>query len=642
MKTDRAAKLRGVLEASQDWCTTATLAQAVGVSERTVRNYVAKLADEGVEVESSRAGYRIKREAVPKAQQAAPLLTVPGPVVEIDQTRAETVVVRLLDATGPVSLYDIADELGLSESTVSNTVLPRVRAVLAAFEMRLESHDFALSIDGSEQDKRRLMGSLASRSDGMFFTSGPALALMFPGVDVAELRGELTDVCAQEGLAANDYAINNLLVHLLVIMERLASGHRLDNVEDPVDAGALLTTMHRREDVLRGADAIVRLLQNRFGVEVPERDFRQVTLLLALSIDAGDSEQDLAGLMDPSFREAVKGVLDVTAERFGLEPFDDDFTLRITLHMFNAYQRAVLKISCPNPIAGNLKRDHMPVYDMAVFFAHRFSQLFHIRFSEDELGFIAFHIGAYLEQSKAEHPPATCVVVTEQYHDFSDALLAGLESNFHNRVVVTGVVSRGEWELKRPVADLVVDTSGMLPPGAGHVPASPILTRHDVHRIRRELDAIEERREAARARDFLRHMLSPNLYVRKSPATSEACIRRLVELAQGIGLVDEGFLDDVMLRERLSSTAFTEQLAIPHTLDHFAKRSFVAVMHAERPIPWGRHEVSFVLLVGLAAEERGNFSDAMEVLVDAFSDMDTTLALLKTRTFDEFAATLCG
>lgn len=302
----------------------------------------------------------------------------------------------------------------------------------------------------------------------------------------------------------------------------------------------------------------------------------------------------------------------------------------------------MLKISCPNPIAGNLKRDHMPVYDMAVFFCHRFSQLFHVQFSEDELGFIAFHIGAYLEQSKAEHPPASCVVVTERYHDFSDTLLAGIESNFHNRVMVKQVLSRAEWELEQPEAELVVDTSASLPPAPGRVAVSPILTRHDVHRIRRELDAIEERREGEKARAFLRHMLSPNLYLRESPGSPEECIRRLVELAQGIGVVDEGFLEDVLLRERLSSTAFTDQLAPPHTLDHFAKRSFVAVLHAQKPVPWGRHEVSFVLLVGLAREERGNFSDAMEVLVDAFSDMDTTLALLRTRDFDEFASTLCG
>lgn len=636
VKTDRAAKLRSVLEASQDWCSTATLAQAVGVSERTVRNYVARLMGEGVAIESSRAGYRIRREA------PAPLLAVPEPVIETDQTRAEAVLIRLLDSTESVSLYELSDSLALSESTVSNTVLPRWRAMLASFEMRLVSHDFTLAIEGTEQDKRRLMGSLASRSDGAFFTSEPAIALMFPGINVAELRAELARTCEKCGLAASDYAINNLLVHLLVIMERLASGHRLDDIEDPVNASALLASLHRREEVLRGAGAIVRLLQERFGVEVPERDFRQVTLLLALSIDPGGGEQDLAGLMDPSFREAVTQILGLTAERFGLEPFDDDFCLRITLHMFNAYQRAVPKISCPNPIAGNLKRDHMPVYDMAVFFCHRFSQLFHVQFSEDELGFIAFHIGAYLEQSKAEHPPASCVVVTERYHDFSDTLLAGIESNFHNRVMVKQVLSRAEWELEQPEAELVVDTSASLPPAPGRVAVSPILTRHDVHRIRRELDAIEERREGEKARAFLRHMLSPNLYLRESPGSPEECIRRLVELAQGIGVVDEGFLEDVLLRERLSSTAFTDQLAIPHTLDHFAKRSFVAVLHAQKPVPWGRHEVSFVLLVGLAREERGNFSDAMEVLVDAFSDMDTTLALLRTRDFDEFASTLCG
>ena len=34
---------------------------------------------------------------------------------------------------------------------------------------------------------------------------------------------------------------------------------------------------------------------------------------------------------------------------------------------------------------------------MAVFFAHRFANIYHVDLNEDEIAFIAFHIGAYLE-----------------------------------------------------------------------------------------------------------------------------------------------------------------------------------------------------------------------------------------------------
>ena len=57
---------------------------------------------------------------------------------------------------------------------------------------------------------------------------------------------------------------------------------------------------------------------------------------------------------------------------------------------------------------------------------------------------------------------------------------------------------------------------------------------------------------------------------------------------------------DVHLREQVSSTAFTDCVAIPHSIDTYAARSFIAVLHNDVAIPWGRHNVNFVLLIGIA------------------------------------------
>ena len=59
MKEDRRKRLVSVLESADSWVSATVLAKMLGVSERTIRNYVSELSDEQGII-SSKLGYRIK------------------------------------------------------------------------------------------------------------------------------------------------------------------------------------------------------------------------------------------------------------------------------------------------------------------------------------------------------------------------------------------------------------------------------------------------------------------------------------------------------------------------------------------------------------------------------------------------------
>ena len=65
------------------------------------------------------------------------------------------------------------------------------------------------------------------------------------------------------------------------------------------------------------------------------------------------------------------------------------------------------------------------------------------------------------------------------------------------------------------------------------------------------------------------------------------------------GYVKEAFIEDVILREGVSSTAFTDALAMPHAIRQYAERSFICVIHNSMPIHWGRKHVHFIFMVGI-------------------------------------------
>lgn len=58
-----------------------------------------------------------------------------------------------------------------------------------------------------------------------------------------------------------------------------------------------------------------------------------------------------------------------------------------------------------NPMTNKIKATYPLIYDIAVFIAQELNHDYNITLTEDEITFIAFHIGAYFEnnvQSKAK------------------------------------------------------------------------------------------------------------------------------------------------------------------------------------------------------------------------------------------------
>ena len=99
---------------------------------------------------------------------------------------------------------------------------------------------------------------------------------------------------------------------------------------------------------------------------------------------------------------------------------------------------------------------------------------------------------------------------------------------------------------------------------------------------------------------------------------------------------DEKFVQDVLQRESFSSTAFTDTLAVPHTITQYAKHSFMCVVHNDMPIQWKNKTVHFVLMIGISENDMKYFKPAFDLIVELFNSSSRTLELLKTNSFEEF------
>lgn len=620
------AELLQILQKSNDWIPSASLAKMIGVSERTIRNYINQWNQEGqANIESSKNGYKL-------------VTYEPGPFISNEQDLEERlyyILSKLLSAKEGISVFDLAEDLMISESTVLNNAIPKIKEMIVPFHLIIESHNYLLFLNGKEQDKRKMIGYLVTHSNYGYFTSHATLKKLFPSFDIQEVMHGLYDVCESSHLFINNFALNNLLVHILIILIRLESKETLNHTEETRDVDHLLSTFTQKEEILDLANQISFFFQTHFHAIIPEKDHHQIILLIILSVNHGFDS--LNNVIDTDFINTIRELVHHISLRYSIPEFDQEFISQFTLHMYHARERSQFQLSYPNPIASQIKKDYAPIYDMAVYFSHTFSNTYSITLNEDEIAFIAFHIGSYLENNQQYESISTCIIIVETYLNFSKKIVQQIEKSFQQEIMILSVMSLDQYVMASPSCDLLITTIDLPMQHPHMVAVNPILTKNNLNRIQQELDQLAEDHKIKKAQIFLKNLFHKKLYFRDIPLTTpEEYIQYMGEQCRKLQFVHSDFIKDVLLRETISSTAFTDHLALPHAISQYADHSFICVVHNDTPIQWTRNKVNFILMIGISEHEMKYFNEAFNLLIDLFLSSEKLMRLLRTTCFEEF------
>ncbi len=161
------------------WVTAASLSDHMGVSVRTVKNYISELNSTYASlIESSSSGYRIDTE------KAAKLLNDTSQhIPQTNKERSSYVAIRLLRSPETLSLYDLCDELYISMSTL-RTVMKRTRRMLEQYNLILSTSGDNVEIRGEERNRRRMLSSIIFDESQLSFFNMDALQDSFEEIDI--------------------------------------------------------------------------------------------------------------------------------------------------------------------------------------------------------------------------------------------------------------------------------------------------------------------------------------------------------------------------------------------------------------------------------------------------------------------------
>jgi lichenan operon transcriptional antiterminator len=127
-------------------------------------------------------------------------------------------------------------------------------------------------------------------------------------------------------------------------------------------------------------------------------------------------------------------------------------------------------------------------------------------------------------------------------------------------------------------------------------------------------------RRRAGIADELLEFFDARLFFTEPPGdTPESIIRGLGAALVEVGAADEAYIEGALERERMSSTAFTESLAVPHAMGLTAERTAIAIALCPTPIPWGDARVSVIAFIAFSAAGRAQFQPLFDRFVGVFA-----------------------
>ena len=630
MSRQRQDQLLTTLLRHDTWVTAASLADQVGVTPRSIRSYVAALnarvtgADA---VESGPAGYRAGASARDALRTRTGAESTP-------RHRLHAVVRMLLDDAGGIDVFQAADRLHVSEATLEAD-LTRVRGLLDGSGLSLERDREQVRLRGSEEARRRLISRLAhDESDAASFHPEVfRTALVGNAVDasaVGPFKSALVDELGALGYFVNELAISDVLLHIAIAADRVAAGHALAAEAEGV-----------RDEIPQVGRVLARLAEEHFGVPLGDGDSAHLaSLVLTRVVAPGDTAtRDVARSgVEPRVERAVREELQRAASEYQLDLVDDTFVLRLALHIQNLLRRAETQALSRNPLTRSLKSTYPMIFEVAVSIASGLHDRVGSPIHDDEIAYIAMHVGGRLERSRAAASILTATIVCPGYYELHELLRSSVDRSLGSSIEVTSVVTSVDPDWASFGTDLVLSTIEPGIAGERFVRIHPFFSDTDAERVQQAAARLRRARRLNRLREELSRYFDAEAFVHPLPDEGEEqIIRRLGDRLVLSGLIGEDYVSNTIVRERMSSTAFTDALAVPHALQMTATRTAIAIGVADGSVAWGDGRVQVVALAAFSESDRAAFQTVFEQLVEVFSERESVQRIVRRgTTFESF------
>lgn len=502
--TSRQQALLRFLAAMSGYVSVKDIANQFGYSQRTIRYDLDAvevwLRDQGGALDKRpNAGVRLEAGAALRRRLEDTLAVGELEKVFSPEERMEAIYYRLLLGEGPVKAEDLAEGLGVSTPTVMRDIREMGQWMedkqltvaskkgegyrLAGREQQLRSCLVQALAEGLGSRRALTRYSLTSRAVERLPRKGQSVAALaaryLSRVDMDALS-HLLDYAREtlyHTMPENDYI--RLLLYLAVLCRRAGAGAVIPPDDAPAGPG--------REGQLAA------LLTGRLGPRLQIKLGEGETANLARWLISCNVK--FPPRTDDKLAEQLSSIVDEMLEVLHSYPsydmpdfYRDKLKMNLLAHLRLTIKKYQLQIPSPNPLLVQMKVNYPEIFTVV----YRMADLFHRRtgipLDEDEIGFIAIHIAANVEECNRLRSKRALIVCNT-----GQGAARVLQSRIRNnipRLEIRGTLSALDAENMDALSDVdfVISTVALPQLEKPVFQVSPIISAAEIDRISRYLN----------------------------------------------------------------------------------------------------------------------------------------------------------
>lgn len=621
-----------ILMNQSEWITAKQLASLLHVSDRSVKNYVGEInyQEEGL-VEASKSGYRIQKERAKEilGRQAAAL-------PETSSDRVNYMLTELLTGDSAqeqgIDLYEISERIFVSYETLRKD-LAKLRKKVKEYGLFANVSNSQVRLEGKELNKRKLLSAILYDEFNQNIVSLSVVQKAFPDYNLEVLQNMILTECRKYHYYINDYAMLNLILDIAISMERIRK-----------DCTFRTHAAEYREFGEQEAElvhSIADQIESTFSVRIEGLELQELTSLVLSHLMRVDvhalNRENIGAFVPPKSLEIVNRVLEYLNENYYIDTTDEEFIVKFSIHINNLLMRLENGYTTKNPLTDHIKNTCPLIFECAVGVANCLNQMTGYRIDEDEIAYIAIHIGGNLENYEKQKDRLGCTLLFPQYYDMADVMVERINREFSDSLLILSVVTKpSELESIRQ-GDMIISTIELQNGKWNHVvTVNPFLRADDLDKIRKKIYGIQKEKKKKNLRETLMRMTSPEMFfINRIYHSQEQVLKAMISDMERQGYVGPSFMEEVKERENHSSTAFG-RLAVPHALELNALKTGIYIVNSEKPIEWGENLVNLILLFAINCEDRVLFHEVFDNLVVLLLENQNLDLVLKSRSYEEF------
>lgn len=496
---------------------------------------------------------------------------------EDQSSRISYIISRLLDSNDYLKSADLADEMYISRSQISNDI-KLAKNMLSSYHLTLISKPYyGIKIIGKENDIRNYIIQEKLKIKNLVCDEITHSFSSHEHID--DINNIVIKILNHLHYIISDIALQNLILHIVTAVNRIKSGHliHMDSLNiSPVYA-----------HVIEISKNILEKCADIYNFEFNDDEI----FFLALNL-YGKREFDKQEFITDEINNLVFLGLYKIKEIFGLD-FTSNLNLRISLglHILPLLTRINTNMQLRNIMTFNIKQKYTLAYDLASTFTNTIIPS-DKKILDDEIAYVALHFVNYIDENSPQKKKRMLIISSLRRSEtilLQNNILRNFPSIKEVKIISKNSLSTTNVNNYNVICttenDIFINNNKIQK-------ISYFLNDTDIKKIELLLDGFNG------PKDIL-DCFSEDLFYYGDAPSKNAVIKWLYEMAYKQGLADEKLYHSIMNHENVTSTYFGNYLAIPHPEIFLSETSFISVAILPKPILWDDEYVDIVFLVSI-------------------------------------------